>query len=274
MKIFDALVYAGLLGAITVLSNGWRDQSMAPEAPPALSHSEIALFAAFTPFAPGAIISVPQIDHPEARGTAFSVGASGEWVVQRKSLENCSRPYLALGGNLGIPVKTRPSAALDNYQLVVSNGGVRPLPLAIPEAIRVGDRGFMPGFPHGDVGEATGRLIGQTWLRKSKRNQHDEPVLVWAEAGHTTHLSGSLEQLEGGPVLGEHSQVMGIVRGYKPRRGIIYSSTPQTLSRIANPSDRRPDFEQEDTITKRNYGIISDTLRRQYRVMQIACLMG
>jgi serine protease Do len=274
MKYFDALIYGGLLAGITLLSSFWHDQSMAPEAPPPLSHSEIALFAAFTPFAPGSIISVPPIDHPEARGTAFSVGASGEWVVQRKALENCSQPYLALGGNLGIPVKVRPSASLDNYQLVVSNGGVRPLPLAIPETIRVGNRGFMPGFPHGEVGEATGRLIGQTWLRKTKRNQHFEPVLVWAEAGHTYHLSGSLEQISGGPVLNEHSEVMGIVRGYKPRRGIIYSSTPETLAKIANPADRRPDFEQEDTITRRNYGIVSDTLRRQYRVMQIACLMG
>lgn len=274
MRLPDWLIYGGALAGMIAVCNGWHDQSMAPEAPPPLSSSETALFAAFTPFAPGSIISVPEVDNPQTRGTAFSVGQTGEWVVSRQALKNCARPYLVLGANLGVPVKLRPSASLDNYQMVITEGGVRPLKLAPVEEIKVGQRGFMPGFPHGEVGEATGRLIGQTMLRKTKRYQHYEPVLAWAEAGHTYHLTGGLTQLEGGPVLNEHSEAVGIVVSYNPRRGRIYSSTPQTLAQIANPADRKPDFEPEDTITRRNYGIVSDTLRRQYRVMQLACIAG
>jgi serine protease Do len=272
MRFPDWLIYAGLVAGIMLIAGRWHDRSMAPPPPPPLSSGEMAIFAAFTPFTPGSLISVPSVDKPVMKGTAFSVSQSGAWVVSRQSLEGCAKPYLAIGGNLGVPFKVRLSADLDKYQLAITPGGVRPLPLAAASEVKIGQRGFMPGYPAGSVGEATGRLIGQTVLRKSKRFQNNETVLAWAEAGHTLGLRGSLDKLSGGPVLNAASQVVGITLAHKPRRGRIYSSTPQTLSRIARPHDRQPDFEREDILTRKNYGIVSDTLRRQYRVVQVACL--
>jgi len=41
---------------------------------------------------------------------------------------------------------------------------------------------------------------------------------------------------------------------------------------LANASQRKPDYDAEATITKRNYGIVADTLRREYRVAQVGCI--
>jgi serine protease Do len=273
MKL-DFLVYSGLLGAILFVGSSWRDESYAPPPPPPLTPTEVSLFSAFTPFTPGSLISVQKIDNPAMTGTAFSVGQGGQWIVSRQSLKDCPNPYLAIGGNLGVRFKIRKSADLANYQMGITSGGARPLPLAPVADLKPGTRGFMPGYLNDSVGEATGRLIGPTLYRKSKRFQKDEQVLAWAESGHTYGINGSLNRLQGGPTLNSASQVIGITLRHNPRRGRIYSSTPQTLAHIARPPERRDDFEHEDTFTRKNYGIVSDTVRRQYRVMQVACLQS
>ncbi len=275
MKL-DWLLYGVALAVGTMVTVNWRDRSMAPPAPPPPSASEISLLASFSPFAQGSIISLPsgqgvatQIDYT---GTAFSVSQSGEWIIARDSIRNCAYPFLNIGGNLGVPFKIRKSAGHENYEIAVTSGGTRPLPLADPAALKVGQRAFMPGFPRGAVGEATGRFIGRTTLSKSKRFEANESVLAWAESGHTFGLEGSLNQLIGGPAVNTASQVVGITLRHNPRRGRIYTSTPETLHALANPASRRPDYDREEVITRRNYGTVSDTFRREYRVAQVGCL--
>jgi hypothetical protein len=270
MKL-DWLLYAAVITGIVVGVGTWRDQSNAPLAPPPPGVGEMALFANFTPFAASSIINLPVDDQKVMTGTAFSVSQSGEWVVARNSVGTCKHPFLNIGGNLGVPFKVREVKGADNYFIAQTEGGGRPLPLADPASIKPGIRGFMPGFPGGEAGEATARLIGTTVLEHSKRGQGNETVLAWALAGHTDGLKTDLNKLVGGPVIDDNSRVIGIVIREDPRRGRIYTSVPATLTALTG-SARQPDFENEATVTKRNYGIVADTLRREYRIAQVGCV--
>lgn len=272
MKIPDWIVYGGALALIIGVTGHWAENSVAPEAPPPPGPGEMALFATFTPFSPSEIITLPLMDKQEKRGTAFSVSKDGEWVVARESLKDCAHPFINVGGNLGVPFTTRQIEGLENYVLAVTSGGGRPLPLANPESLKAGQRGFMPGFPQGYIGEATARLIGETRLRSHRRFEAPETVMAWAVAGRTQNIPGSLNQLLGGPTLNAHSEVVGITIKTKPRRGRIYSSTPQTLTALVSTADKPQEAGAENLLTRRNYGTVSDTLRREYRVVQVGCI--
>lgn len=270
----DWMLYGSAIALMVVIPGRWADKSMSPPAPPPPSASEMALLSAYTPFSHNEIISLPLMNDIDYRGTAFSVSKSGEWILARESIRNCRYPFLNIGGNLGVRIRVQYKRSLDNYVLAVTESGARALPFADPKTIKPGMRGFMPGYPHGQVGEATGRLIGETRLKSGKRFQKAETVLAWAEAGHTADISGSLNQLLGGPTLNAQSQVIGITLKTKPRRGRLYSSTPATLNEIGSTPARTYDYEHEDLLTRRNYGIVSDTLRRDYRVAQVGCIQS
>lgn len=271
MKL-DWLLYGGCVALITVVTSQWHENSPAPPAPPPPGVGEMALFANFTPFAAGSIINLPIDDQKVMTGTAFSLSQQGDWVVSRQSIRGCTHPFLNIGGNLGVPFKVREVPGVDGYVIGVTDGGARPLPLVDSHSIEPGIRGFMPGFPDGAPGEATARLIGVTVLERSKRGGQNAVVLAWAAAGRTLGIEGDLDQLKGGPVIDDSSRVMGIVIKEAPRRGRIYTTVPATVVQLANASQRRPDYDAEATVTKRNYGIVADTLRREYRVAQVGCI--
>ncbi len=268
----DWLLYAAALTTLVVVTVNWHEESNSPVAPPPPGIGEMALFANLTPFFAGSIINLPVDDRKTMTGTAFSVAKSGEWIVATSSVRGCTHPFLNIGGNLAAPFKTRTVPGIDNYVIATTEGAGRPLPLADPTTVKPGMRGFMPGFPDGQVGEATGRLIGRTVIEHTKRFQHNEPVLAWAKAGRTEGLRGNLNKLTGGPVIDDSSRVIGITLYEKPRRGRIYSAMPQTVQTLAKATGHKDDFESEATVTKRNYGIVSDTLRREYRVAQVGCI--
>jgi len=270
----DWMLYGSAVALMVIVPGRWADKSLAPPAPPPPGPGEMALFATYSPFSHNEIISLPIMSDIDYRGTAFSVSKSGEWVLARESIRNCRYPFLNIGGNLGVRIRVQYKRSLDNYVLATTESGARPLPFADPKTVKPGMRGFMPGYPHGQIGEATGRLIGETRLKTGKRFQQAETVLAWAEAGRTADVNGSLNQLLGGPTLNAESEVIGITLKSKPRRGRIYSSTPATLNKIGQTPTRAYDFEHEDLLTRRNYGIVSDTLRRDYRVAQVGCIQN
>ena len=276
MKL-DWLLYAGGIAALLFVTGRWHENSELPEAPPPPGIGEMSLFAAFTPFSAGAIINLPVDDRKEMTGTGFAI-APGQWVVARHSVANCPHPFINIGGNLGVPFNASQAAADANtldkapYILVTTSGGGRPFGMVDPASVKPGVRGFMPGYPAGQPGEATARLIGTMVLEKSKRGERNETVLAWAQAGRTHGIKGDLNQMSGGPVLDDNSHLIGVTIKEKPRRGRIYTSTPQTLGALAGTAQGKPDFESEAVITKTNYGIVADTLRREYRVVQVGCI--
>ncbi|ESQ75952.1 hypothetical protein [Asticcacaulis sp. AC402] len=268
----DWLLYAAAIAILVIVPGAWHENSALPEAPPPPGVGEMSLFATFTPFSAGSIINLPTDDQRVMTGTAFAIAASGEWIMARESIAGCPHPFLNIGGNLGVPFTVRDVKSVDGYVIGVTQGAGRALSLADPSTIEAGVRGFMPGYPSDLPGEATARYIGTVTLKRAKRGDQPETVMAWARAGKTNGIRGDLNKLAGGPVLDDNSRVIGITIKEKPRRGRIYSSTPQTLAKVASTAAIKPDFDNEAVITKANYGIVSDTLRREYRVAQVGCI--
>ena len=271
MKL-DWLLYAAGLAALVIGTRAWHEESNSPPAPPPPGIGEMSLFATFTPFAAGSIINLPVDNQKVMTGTAFSLSKTGEWVVAKESIQGCGHPFINIGGGLAVPFKYRDVAGADNYVIAVTQGAGSGFPLADTAEVKPGIRGFMPGFPGGEVGEATARLIGVTTMEKDKRDGHNEVVLAWAMAGSTDGLKRGLTPMIGAPVLDDSSRVIGVTLSVDPRRGRIYTSLPSVVAAMAAQAGAKPDFEAEQTMTKRNYGIVSDTLRREYRVAQVGCI--
>ncbi len=271
MKL-DWLLYAAGVAAMVLVTRAWHEESNSPPAPPPPGIGEMSLFATFTPFNAGSIINLPVDNQKVMTGTAFSLSQTGEWVVARPSIAGCTHPFINVGGGLAVPFKTRDVPGADNYVIATTEGAGRGLPMVDPAEVKPGIRGFMPGYPGGNAGEATARLIGVTTMERTTRGGHNEVVLAWALAGKTTELKSDLNQMIGGPVLDDGAHVMGITIGENPRRGRIYTSLPSAVAALLAQSGAKPDMESEPTLTKHNYGIVSDTLRREYRVAQVGCI--
>lgn len=273
MKL-DWLLYAAGIAALVIVPGAWHENSALPEAPPPPGVGEMSLFATFTPFSAGSIMNLPAQERRKITGTAFSISASGEWILARESIAGCPYPYINIGGNLAVPFETRLVRGAPGYVVAVTQGAGRAFTPADPATIEPGMRGFMAGYPAGQPGEATGRYIGNMTLKRSLRGGRKETVMAWAQAGRTRGIRGNLNQMAGGPVLDDNSRVLGIVIKERPRRGLIYTSTPETLAKAMHRTETQPDFGSEAVMTRTNYGIVSDTLRREYRIAQVGCIMS
>ena len=272
MRIPDRFFYLVLLIAIVGVTGYWHETSDAPPAPPPPGRGEMALFANFTPFSAISIINLPVDDQKSMTGSAFSIAKNGQWILGADSIRSCPHPFINIGGNLGVPFKVTRIDGVDNYVLGTTEGAGPPLPITDPKTIQPGMRGFAVGFPAGQAGEATARLIGRTVIERHKRFQHNEEVMAWAQAGRTAGIRGDFNQLLGGPMVTDQAGVVGVVLRESPRRGRIYTSTPETVAKLAATTPHAPDYEASDTLTKHNYGIVADTLRREYRVGQVGCI--
>lgn len=224
-----------------------------------------------SPFDPQVVVDVPGQAEPGI-GTAFSVADSGVWVTARHVVDGCTQAAIVVADGRGVEAKVhidpRGEAAI-----LTTDGGAPPLPLALDRPLRKGDRAFHPGFPQGEAGEATSRLLGRENLEVRGRGARTESVLVWAETGRTDSLKGSLAGLSGAPALDSAGRVIGVTVAESPRRGRIYTTAPETvLAALASTNEHPSSFAVGEPITTDNYGRVADTLRRDLRVAQVICM--
>ena len=98
-------------------------------------------------------------------------------------------------------------------------------------------------------------------------------VLAWAEIGRTDGLKGSLAGLSGAPVLDTAGDVVGVTLAEAPRRGRVFTATPQTVRRALAAAGVKPAPPGTgQPISVENYGRVADGLRRDLRVAQVVCL--
>ncbi|MDQ7814172.1 MAG: serine protease, partial [Brevundimonas sp.] len=138
--------------------------------------------------------------------------------------------------------------------------------------LRKGQRAFHPGYPQGRAGEVTSRLLGRETLRVRGRGQRDEPILAWAEVGRTDRLGGTLAGLSGAPVLDRQGRVVAVTIAESPRRGRIYTTSPDTFGPAVRGLQKADEPLTGRTVTIDNYGLVADDLRRDLRVAQVVCL--
>jgi S1-C subfamily serine protease len=270
----DWLIYAGVVAILLALALNRRDQL--PPSPASVGQPPPKEGAPLPPPSPtDPTVSVDAPDHAgPATGTAFSLASSGLWVTARHVVDGCRQAALVVAPGQGVAARTSIDPA-GEAALLVTDGGAPALPLALQAPLRQGELAYHPGFPQGRPGEAATRLIGRENLVVRGHGARVEPVLVWAEVGRTSGLTGSLGGLSGAPALDAEGRVVGVTIAEAPRRGRIYTTTPETLARLI--SRRRGGAlpiaqASAGALSPANYGRAADALRRDLRVAEVVCL--
>jgi S1-C subfamily serine protease len=270
-RLPDWLIYAAVVVALLIAALGRREHADAPPAPPPTVEVDGSALGPASPFDPEVVVDVPDRPGP-AEGTAFSIASSGVWVTARHVVDGCKQAAIVVGEGRGVETRVRIDPR-GEAAILTTEGGAPALPLALDQPLVRGERAFHPGFPQGEPGEATSRLIGRENLVVRGRGARTEPVLVWAEAGRTDGLKGTLGGLSGAPALDAQGRVIGVTIAEAPRRGRIYTTTPETVTRLlASGAVRLVAAAPGQPITPDNYGRTADALRRDLRVAQVVCL--
>jgi len=270
-RLPDWLVYLAVVLALLIAAVGRQERADAPPPPPPVAGDQGMPLGPASPFDPSVVVDVPEKAEPGV-GTAFSVADSGVWVTARHVVDGCSQTAIVVAEGRGVEAKVsidpRGEAAV-----LTTEGGAPPLPMGLDQPLRRGDRAYHLGFPQGQPGEATSRLLGRENLVVRGRGARTESVLVWAETGRTDNLKGTLAGLSGSPALDRAGRVVGVTVAESPRRGRIYTTAPETVTEALAVAGRRPAaFAVGQPITTDNYGRVADTLRRDLRVAQVICL--
>lgn len=270
-RLPDWVVYAAVVLALLFAALGRGERADAPAPPPDVGEPLGDTVGPASPFDPSVVVDVADEAGP-ATGTAFSIDRSGVWLTARHVVDGCQRAALVVGDGVGVAttvqIDPRGEAAL-----LFTEGGAEALPLALAEPLRRGQRAYHPGFPQGEPGEATSRLLGRETLVVRGRGARSEPVLVWAEAGRTKGLEGTLGGLSGAPALDAQGRVIGVTIAESPRRGRIYTTAPEVVTATLAATGRRfaPNTDGP-SLTPQNYFYAADDLRRGLRVAQVVCL--
>ncbi|HEX6860881.1 MAG TPA: serine protease [Caulobacteraceae bacterium] len=270
-RLPDWLIYSAVVAALLVAAVGRQEQADAPAPPPPVPGEEGVPLAPSSPFDPAVVVEVPGQTQPGS-GTAFSVADSGVWLTARHVVEGCEQTALVVAEGRGVAVNVTIDPAGD-AAILTSDGGAPALPLALSQPLKRGDLAFHPGYPQGHPGETASRLLGRENLVVRGRGARTEPVLVWAEVGRTDGLRGTLAGLSGAPALDSTGRVIGVTIAESPRRGRIYTTTPETVEAAFIAARAQPaTFAVGEPINTDNYGRVADTLRRDLRVAQVVCL--
>ena len=270
-RLPDWVVYVAIVVVLLFAALGRNERTDAPPPPPRSSDPLGEALGPASPFDPSVVVDVPASTAPAA-GTAFSIARSGVWLTARHVVDGCKRVAIVVGPGTGVAVQVRIDPK-GEAALLYTEGGSTPLPMALGEPLRRGQRAFHPGFPQGEPGEASSRLLGRENLMVRDHGARTEPVLVWAETGRTDGLEGTLGGLSGAPALDARGRVLGVTIAESPRRGRIYTTAPEVVSAALIASGRRADATATgEPITPQNYFYVADDLRRVLQIAQVVCL--
>jgi S1-C subfamily serine protease len=269
-RLPDWLIYAAVVVALLIAAVGRQERADAPPAPPPAPAAEGAALGPASPFDPAVVVEVADKVEPGA-GTAFSIASSGVWMTARHVVEGCREAAIVVSPGRGVAAKVKIDPEAETA-ILTTEGGALPVPLGLSARLRRGERAFHLGFPQGRPGEASSRLLGRENLVVQGRGARTEPVLVWAETGRTDGLKGTLGGLSGAPALDDQGRVVGVTIAEAPRRGRIYTTTPETTARILAASGKAGPDVPAQAISAENYGRVADDLRRTLRVAQVVCL--
>lgn len=186
---------------------------------------------AFPPVGAGAAIEIRLPEKSSSTGTAFSIDRGGGWLTARHVVDGCSHVAIQTGPDRGIGavrVLAHPSA---DVAAIWTRGGAPALPLGNGD-LRQGQRAFQFGFPGGEAGDVSARLIGRRTLNISGRYRAREPVVAWLQLRRVPDRGPDLAGISGGPVVDRAGGVIGIVVAGAPRRGRTYSAAPMTIAEM------------------------------------------
>lgn len=271
MRSFDVLIYLAALGlmlaALFALS---PDADVPAAAPPSDFAQEMGpLLPDPSPLDEMVVV---QVGEPQnGVGTAFAVNAAGDWLTARHVVEGCAKVTLMVAPGNYVPV-ARISMDEDHDLALLSTGrSPYPVTLALAAPLRIGTEGFAVGFPQGEPGELATRLVSRSRLVTRGRREAEAPILAWAEVGRTEGLTGTLGGISGGPVFDENGSVRGVIVAESPRRGRIYTTSPQSVEAFLTKQGIPIESGPADKFDLSGYGAPSDNARRRLQVVKVTC---
>ena len=263
-------VHPTLLLLLLLAAFGRRGHADSPPPPPLLPTPERAVLVETMPIDPAVVVRVRRRHGPDA-GTAFSIGDGGVWLTSLASIAACPHPAVLVNDLEGLAAHVVAGPGGQIAVLATARGAAA-LPLAAA-APAPGAVAFAPGFPHGRPAEVAAHLIGDRSLGDGGRQGRRTPVESWAEMGRTEGFTGALTGIAGAPLLDGEGRVVGLVLGEAPRRGRLYAAPPAALAAaLAAARVAKPAQASGAAITRDDYGLAADALRRQLRVAPTACI--
>lgn len=268
----DWLVYTlALLAIVGGVFSNTPDQDAPPATPDSIQREGATLPP---PSAFDETILV-RVDSPkDGIGTAFSINADGNWLTARHVVDGCDEVALLVAPDRYMPVETITVSETSDLALLKASPSLTPVALDTSADLRVGSYGYHVGYPQGRPGEAASRLISRSRLVTSGLRRGEEPVLAWAETGRTSDLSGSLGGLSGGPVYDANGKVRGVIVAESPRRGRIYSASPEAIAVFLREQDVEPLGDRPVPFAPESYGGSADRARQSLQVVKVACKVG
>ena len=207
-------------------------------------------------------------------GTAFSINSNGQYLTARHVVEGCDDVSLLVAPGQYLPVQEISMSQSSDLALMTAEPSVSPVALDTSSDLRIGSYGYHVGYPQGRPGEAASRLISRSRLVTSGLRSGEESVLAWGETGRTDDLVGPLGGLSGGPVYDSEGRVRGVILAESPRRGRIYSASPEAIQRFLEDQDVEPIGERPVPFNPQSYGGEADRARRNLQVVKVACRVG
>lgn len=258
----DWLFYLVIVILIYANSNRASEKITPPLPPPELG----AMLPSESPRDERVIVKV---DKPRSGiGTAFAIDNDGQWITARHVVDNCTQVGLNIGGLKILKTAAKVSKDTDTA-ILTSQWARKPLANDLYSDRQIGERGYFFGFPQGRPGEVVGSLLARNRMLVRGRYKSDEAVLAWSEVSRTKGLLGSLGGLSGAPVLDKDGEVIGVVSAESPRRGRIYTVTPENLQTLMAKSPVTP-----TALTLDSYGLQADKFRRDRRIAQVVCMVN
>lgn len=271
-RVPDWALYGTVLVLLVILSLRLAENADAPRILSGAGPTGRALLGPLTPFDPAFVVDAPDRVVKVSAGTAFSIAGEGRWVTARHVVENCRRPALKVGADRAVAAAKRLAPHTD-IALLVTDRGPPALPVHLVNRLEVGQLAFHPGFPQGQAGEVSSRLLGYDRLKVRGRGAARERVLAWAEVGRTKGLEGTLAGLSGAPAVDQFGRVVGVTIAAAPRRGRIYTTAPGAFSLAIQGQTGLAGVQLPSSVTVENYGQVADDLRRDLSVAQVVCLV-
>lgn len=269
MRIPDWIVLLLVLSVVLWALFSGEKEADAPEAPPDIFSDIGPLLPDPDQYDEQVLVQVGDIS--DGVGTAFALDTDGVWMTARHVVDGCETVGLAFGGGRLLPVSDVRKSPESDIALLYTRRAPRMLKFANRHDLRVGETGFHVGYPQGQPGEVTSRLLSRSRLITRGRYRNEEPVLAWAEMGRTRGLNGTLAGISGGPVFDGNGGVVGVTVAESPRRGRIYTTAPNSVSQVLSQNQLETDNGRAFQIDLSTYGREADRLRRELSVVKVIC---